>query len=257
MRKFIFSPDKHIGWERKNGKLVPLHNQAAINAMLEFARDFKPDVWIEGGDNLDCGPVSHWLKDKKISSQQLDLTKDTTYYTKNILQPINSIMNHNGERIWMKGNHEDWLDQLAELHPGLESLLDVKHLLNLEGWHVIPSGCHYNVGKLHFIHGDTIKGGQSVAAAAASKYGDHPLRFGHFHTYQTVTRYSMFDSKQAKTYTAVPALCAKNPNYLRNAPSSWLTGFNYGYIHADGTFTDYVPIIVNGKFSAEGRTYKG
>jgi hypothetical protein len=34
-------------------------------------------------------------------------------------------------------------------------------------------------------------------------------------------------------------------------------GFNYGYIHDDGTFTDYTPIIVNGRFTANGKTYVG
>ncbi len=66
---YVFSPDKHWGYEPAPGRhLRPLHDQKAINAMLEFGKDFKPDVWIEGGDDLDCGPVSHWLHGSESKS---------------------------------------------------------------------------------------------------------------------------------------------------------------------------------------------
>ena len=76
MQKFIFTPDKHIGWERDGKSTRPLHDAAAIKALMAFAKDFKPDLWIEGGDNLDCGPVSHWLKDRHLSAKDLNLKRD-------------------------------------------------------------------------------------------------------------------------------------------------------------------------------------
>lgn len=257
MLKYIFSPDKHVGWERSKGRLVPLHDEKAIQAMLAFASDFKPDIWIEGGDNLDCGPVSHWLKDKKISLKDLDLSKDIQAYSSLVLNPVNDLMNRKGtQRYWMKGNHEGWLNQFGELHPGMASLVDVTHLLPLSKWTVVEEGDYVKLGKLHFIHGDTLKGGARVAADAVARY-EHSIRFGHFHTYQVATKYSMLDARHTKTGVAVPGLCRRNPAYLEGRPNQWMQGFNYGYIHDDGTFTDYVPIIVNGRFSAEGRTYSG
>jgi len=256
MKKFIFNTDKHIGRERKGGKLVPVHDTKAINAVMEFARDFKPDVWIEGGDDLDCGPVSHWLKDKALASKDLDLRWDVDEYCKLVLHPLDEILAPNATRIKLTGNHEEWLNQLAELHPGLASLLDQRHLMDLRKWTLVPQGGYTKLGKLHFIHGDQLKGGARVAMDAVTKF-EHSIRFGHFHTYQVATKHSMLDAKDVKTGVAVPAMCKRNPNFLKGAPSQWVQGFNYGYIHPDGTFSDYVPIIVNGKFFAEGRAYKG
>lgn len=257
MRKFIFTPDKHVGWERKNGKLVPLHNEKAINAMLKFASDFKPDVWIEGGDNLDCGPASHWLQNKKISIQELDLSKDVREYTKLVLNPINSIMDRKGtEKFWMEGNHEMWPKDIGEINPGLANLLEMRTLLDLKGWNYVEQGDYIKLGKLYFVHGDNIGNGGNLAAKALALYG-HPVNFGHFHTHQVATAYSILDVKQTKTAKAIPGLCNRNPNYLRNRPNQWQLGFNYGYIQDNGMFNDYVPIILDGRFCAEGKLYVG
>lgn len=257
MKTFLFSPDKHVGWQRQGGKLVPLHDERAIAAMLAFASDFKPDIWIEGGDNLDCGPVSHWLKDKHVSLKDLDLSKDVAAYRAVALDPIAGIMARKGTRkYWMKGNHEGWLTEFGELHPGMAALMSVESLLPLRGWTVVDEGDYIKLGKLHFIHGDTLKGGAKVAEQAVLRY-EHSIRFGHFHTFQAATKHSMLDARDIKTGIAVPGLCKRNPNYLAGRPSQWTQGFNYGYIHDDGTFTDYVPIIVHGRFSANGHTYRG
>lgn len=256
MKKFLFSPDKHVGWERKSKKLVPLHDEKSITAMLKFAEDFKPDIWIEGGDNLDCGPVSHWLREKKISIADLDLSKDIDVYTRLVLQPLTTILGKGTQKYWMKGNHERWLTDFSESHPGMAALVDVETLLPLTTWSIVECGEYIKLGKLYFIHGDTLRGGARVADHAVNRY-EHSIRFGHFHTYQVATKYSMLDAKQIKTGIAIPGLCQRNPNYLKGRPNQWMQGFNFGYIHDDGTFTDYVPIIVNGKFSAEGRLYRG
>ena len=129
-QRYLFSPDKHVGWERGNKKLIPIHDARSIRALFKFAADFKPDIWIEGGDNLDCGPVSHWLQDKKLSLNNLDLSRDTTEYTKLVLDPVQQLPSVT-QKYWMIGNHEMWLTQLAEKHPGIRRLLGVTHLLDL------------------------------------------------------------------------------------------------------------------------------
>jgi hypothetical protein len=254
VQKYIFSPDKHVGWERGNKKLVPIHDSRSIKALMKFAQDFKPDIWIEGGDNLDCGPVSHWLQDKKLSLSNLDLSRDTDEYTKLVLDPLKQVKSIK-RRYWMIGNHEMWLSQLAEKHPGIQNVLSVDNLLDLSNWQIIGQGGHVKLGKLYFIHGDTLPSGTQMAHQAVVRY-EHSIRFGHFHTSQSATKYSALSAKDVKTGVAVPGLCRRNPNYLLNKPNQWSQGFNWGYIHADGTFTDYTTIIVNNRFTALGRTYR-
>lgn len=253
MQKFLFTPDKHIGFERRGSHLVPLHDPAAIAAMMAFAADFKPDIWIEGGDNLDCGPVSHWLSDKKLSAADLDLRRDVETYTELVLEPLSKLKLT--RKVWMIGNHEGWLTQLAEREPGLRHLLDVRHLLPLKGWDVIPQGGVVTLGKLHFIHGDTLRAkGKNNAEAAVTDY-EHSIRFGHFHTYRVASKYGALTG-EVKTGVSVPGLCRRNPGYLKNAPNQWSQGFCWGYIHDDGTFNDYVSIITKGRFTAHGLTYQ-
>lgn len=253
MRKFLFSPDKHVGFERRNGRLVPLHDEAAIGAMLAFAREFKPDIWIEGGDNLDCGPVSHWLSDRKLSLESLDLSRDTETYQRLVLDPVSKLKSVT-ERYWLVGNHEAWLDQLAEKHPGLRSVLDIERLLPLQDWTVVPQGAHVKLGKLYFIHGDTLKGGKTVAEQAVVRY-EHNIRFGHFHTYQVATKHSAVDATHIKTGVAVPGLCRRNPQYGKGAPNQWVQGFCWGYLHDDGTFHDTVSVFTKGRVCIHGQVY--
>jgi hypothetical protein len=255
LQKFIFTPDKHVGFENKKGKLTPLHDEQAINAMLSFASDFKPDVWIEGGDNLDCGPVSHWLSNQKASLEQLDLRKDCQLYNKLVLKPINSIM-RGKRKIWMMGNHEAWLYQAIEDKPGLRGVLDVQNLLPLDDWEFVDQGENVKLGKLAFIHGDTLPNVKNIAGIAIER-NNLSVAFGHFHTFQTFTKHTMLDSNEVMTGFAVPGLCRRNPNYAINRPNQWLNGFMYGYIQSNGEFTAYVPIIIRGRFAAEGKTYKG
>jgi hypothetical protein len=269
----IFSPDKHWGYERKHGKLAPLHDQRAIDAMLTFAQDFQPDVWIEGGDNLDCGPVSHWLKDKTLSSQGLRMQRDMDEYASQVLDPIDAIMGDRPMPAWavkkglitgqrkkkLRGNHEAWLDQLAEREPGLDGMLDLDRQLGLttRGWDWHEQGDVVDIGKLSYTHGDTVTGGDAIAKAGILAFDEGNLRFGHHHTYQVYTKHARISAPQARNAVAVPCLCHKAPSYGRKMPNKWMLGFNFFYVFEDGTFSDYTPIITNGRFAANGKVYKG
>jgi metallophosphoesterase superfamily enzyme len=256
MTKFIAAFDMHVGFENKNKHKVPLHDEKAINAMLKFASDFKPDTFVCGGDHLDCGPVSHWLQNSKKSSEGLDLGEDIELYTKMVMDPINKELKPKN-KIWMVGNHENWINDAIEKNPGLSSVLDLKKLLPLSGWKFIQQGGHHNIGQyLYFIHGDTLPNQRNIAAAAVERY-NKSIIFGHFHTYQAATKHSMLTAKEVKIGVAVPGLCKKNPNYLEGRPNQWLTGFCYGYVESNGHFTSYVPIIIDGKFMTEGKKYSG
>lgn len=260
LESFIYSPDKHVGWQQSKHGLQPLHDERAINAMLSFAQDFKPDTWIEGGDNLDYGPVSHWLADKKRASKDLDLSKDAREYRKIALDPINQIMSRRSKqkkrKIWMKGNHEDWAEGFAELNPGVRDLICPEGLLDLEDWDVVEQGGYRQLGHLYVFHGDTVANGANPAKSAVDKYG-RSIMLGHFHTHQVSPRHEMLDVEQPKVGIVVPGLCNKNPNYLKNKPNQWMKGFAYGWVLEDGQFQINVPIFINNKFVINGKIYRG
>jgi hypothetical protein len=251
--KFVFLTDIHWGYERVGGRLKPFHNEKALNAALTFVTDFKPDIVILGGDTLDCGAVSHHNKSKKRTLEGLRLRKDTEEVQAKVLDPLAGVK----DKRFCFGNHEDWVQDLIDEAPALEGIVEVETLLDLEnrGWQLIPQGGRTNIGKLWFLHGDVIKSSVNHARAAVTTY-ERNIRYGHFHTLDSHTKV-VPDDTEAHTGVAVPGLCNKNPKYLENAPSRWLNGFNYGYVEKDGSFNDYVVVITNGQFTAEGRRYVG
>lgn len=256
LRRYVAAFDLHLGYERKHGRKVPLHDPKAWDVVLQFTQDFKPHHFIFGGDILDCGPISHHNKGKPGNTDGLRLLSDAQECQREVIQPVESIVGRNGDLTFLWGNHESWiLDRLDE-DPALEGVLDLKTLLALDKWR-IPDFCHgFSLGKLHFIHGHEVRGGEHVAKAAVTNY-ERSVRFGHHHTYQTYTKTSAIDQKLGKTGVAVPCLCTKDPKYGEGKPNRWVQGFAFGYVAKNGDFTDYVGVIVDGRFAWNGKLYRG
>ncbi len=256
MKKFAFLTDLHYGFERRSGHKIALHDMKAFGAAFEFLRDFKPDTLILGGDFLDCGVISHHNKNRKKSVEGLRLLSDAEGLRKEVLDPLETLKAD--KQVYIIGNHEDWVEDLIEENPGIEGLVDVRKMLGLdkESWQLVPQGKYVNVGKLTFMHGDQLSGGEHVAKAAVTHW-ERSVRFGHHHTFQTYTKVSPIDERLARTGVAVPALCTKGPKYGEGKANRWVQGFNFGYVHQDGSFNDYVPIITNGRTTINGKTYRG
>lgn len=199
---------------------------------------------------LDCGAVSHHNKHRPGRTEGLKLREDAEVGRELFIKPVKA-----EKKVYIIGNHEDWLGDLVEEMPALEGIVDIEPLLGLKGWDIIPQGGMYNLGKLTFVHGDTVTGGEHVAKAAVINY-ERSIRFGHHHTYQVYTKTSPIDYKLAKTGIAVPCLCSKSPKYGEGKPNKWVQGFNYGYVDDKGNFSDYVAIIVDGKCVVNGKVYK-
>lgn len=251
--KFAFLTDLHFGYERKSGHKVALHDLDAFYCTLQYLQDFKPDIIIIGGDWLDCASISHHNHGKPGRTEGMRLYSDALECRKLTLEPLEAL---DSKLVYIIANHESWIDDLTDDQPALSDLVDLKKLLSLSKWTIIPQGGYFNLGKLTFIHGDQLSGGEQVAKAAVTSY-ERNIRFGHFHTFQAFTKNSPIDVKLAKTGIAVPSLCTKGPKYGESKPNRWVQGFLSGYVHSDGTFNDYVSIITNGKFTApNGKTYK-
>lgn len=253
IKRFVFAADLHWGYERRGGHKIPLHDLKAIKAMLAFVRDFKPDYFILGGDALDCGAISHHNKNKPGNIEGLRLLNDAQELREAVLDPIES---YSKNLIFITGNHCDWLNDLTIETPALEGLIDVASLLKLEKWKVIPQGGTYNLGKLTFLHGDTIVGGEHCAKAAVINY-ERNVRFGHFHSFSTYTKTSPIEQKLSKTGICVPCLCSKGPKYGEGKPNRWAQGFLYGYTGPKGYFNDYVVVITDGQCIVNGKLYHG
>lgn len=255
LEKFVFLTDLHWGYELKGGHKKPLHDIKALNVAMKFIKDYKPDYIILGGDILDCGAISHHNHGKPGATEGLKLRKDAQELRREVLEPLEA---SGAELVYIEGNHEAWLAQLEEAIPALEGLVDLRSILGLSDkrWTIIPQGDFYKLGKLVFIHGDTVRGGEHHAKWGAYAYEGN-VRFGHYHTYQAYTKLSALEGN-GHTAIVVPCLCHKRPKYGKGAPNKWMQGFLYGAVEGpQGVFGDSVAIIVNGKSVINGKVYEG
>jgi hypothetical protein len=256
MEKFLALFDLHWGYERRGGHKVTLHDPAALECALQFARDFKPDHIILGGDILDCGAVSHHNHGKPGATEGLKLVEDAKGCVAEVIRPLERAWSGRGRLVYHIGNHEDWLHDLEQKVPALEGMVTVQNLLKLdEKWEIIEQGGFSRLGKIVFIHGDQIRSGGVSAAKMAVEAYEKNVRLGHFHTYAVHTKTSEV-ADNGHTGMVVPCLCKRNPAYNEGAPNRWMQGFEYGWTDPKtGLFSDNVVIIVNGQAIVGGKRY--
>lgn len=254
MEKFVALFDLHYGYEINSSRhKVPLHDSKALSVAMQFIKDFKPDRVILGGDMLDCGSISHHNLGSAGKLEGLRILADAKGLREKVLDPLEAT---SASLTYMLGNHESWLDQLVEKVPSLDGIIQAEHLLKLDNWNVVEQGGIHKVGKLVFVHGDNITGGQYCANKAVVDY-EANVRFGHFHTFQAATKSTPVEAN-GHTGIAVPCLCRKSPNYGNKAPNKWMQGFLWGYTGGpNGSFNDYVTVIVNGHACVNGKQYVG
>lgn len=255
MERFVALYDMHWGYETRGGHKLALHDPKAVKIAMDFIADFKPHHVILGGDILDCGAVSHHRLPHAGQLESLRLLSDAKELRETVIRPLEKLVK--GRLVYIIGNHEDWLEDLTDNVPALKGIVEVESLLGLgRRWEVVEQGGAAKLGKLVFIHGDTIRGGEHVAKTAVLNY-ERNVRFGHFHTYQTFTKNTPVD-RAGHTAVSVPCLCRKNPGYGEGKPNKWMQGFEYGAVNGPhGTFEDNVAVIVDGRAIIGGKVYKG
>lgn len=241
--RYVFITDLHYGYERAGGKTLPLHDPRALDVTLQAVSDLHPDVIILGGDILDCGAIAHWNDGSPRSVEGLRLHRDMEECRERFIEPLEGIAK---TLVYIKGNHERFVEDLLDKHPGLEGALSIEKGLQLKagGWRIVPVGGHYNLHKLVFVHGDQIRGTARPSKWAVEAY-EKNIRFGHFHRYEATSKISALDN-QSKTGISVPCLMKRSPAYQGGAPNRWQQGFLWGDSHSNA-FWDSVAIIVNGK----------
>lgn len=268
IKRFMALYDIHVGTDKRLVKGImtsePTHSIEAIRAVMEFAQDFQPHWLFLGGDQLNCGPVSHWLKGKPRLAPDMNLKWEMDTLDELVLRPMDAIIppaGRGGRKIWKRGNHENWIDALVNENPGIEGLVEPENYLRLRqrGWELAGDEDIIQFGKVNFIHGhEVFKRGTVMAGSGAKKLGNayrRNIRAGHIHTFEVYTDITPADRSDYHTAICVPAMARANHAYTGGSSSNFQQGFNFGYVLPDGSFTDFVVIINNGKFVWNGRIY--
>ena len=261
--RFIALFDLHIGKEyiQTKGEMIlqPTHNAAAIEAVRQFSDDFEPHVLLLGGDQINCGPVSHWHNGKPRLTEGFRLKDEMDRLDELVLRPFEDTMLKTGRRkIWLDGNHEAWIQDFLAGNPGVEGLVAPNDYLKLKkrGYELYSQGEIASVGKVHFVHGDVIlgKGAANPAAKLVGAY-QRNIRAGHLHTYAAHIQESPVDRQDYHSGIIVPSLSNRCPAFIKYNPNKFMNGFLFGSVWENGEFTDHVMVINKNSFSYGGKIY--
>jgi len=263
--RFIALFDLHFGYDwhhTVNGlERKPAHDLGMVKIAADFIKDFEPNKIIFGGDQFHSSSISHWNKDKIISHVKDSYTDELDLFRTKCMTPIISAAPSTSEAVVLVGNHCQWALNLKEKFPQLQKLIDPYAYLGIsgpgakrDGWTYIPQGGRYDLGKMHFIHGDILKAGVMHARSAVYEWNCN-LRYGHFHSFQAATKCGQVSERDKKTAISVPMMGAHNPEFLKGAANAWMQGFLYGYVSKSGNFSDYVVIVPGREVIINGKVY--
>ena len=231
---------------------APLHDRAAVDCMIEYARVYKPDGIVIAGDLAEMSSVSHWLQNKRLLLEGKRLKDDIDCAVELAEYVANEVGVDQDKKIFLKGNHDEWLDMYLVEHPELIGLISMDEDMKERGWQVFPYNYRYVIGHLRVMHGMYVN--KYHANATLTTLGVSCI-YGHTHDHQAMT---VSHDDGEKTAISIGCLCDMNPRYKRNKPKRWVHGFaTIDVINETGEFfIDFVK-IVDGKTARKGVVYHG
>jgi len=233
---------------------VPHHNIAACKSVLQLASDVSFDRIYIVGDYMDLGCISHWNKNKHKTLEMKRLKED--YILGNaLLDELDKRLPKNCQKHFLKGNHEEWADQLVEEMPALQGLIEPESMLFLKerGYSVYQYNALVKMGRLYLTHG-IYAGGNTI-----KKHLDDlkvNIAFGHTHTLGLQLSASPARAIAFAGYN-IGCLCDLAPDYMRNRPNAWTHGFAVAYAYPNGYFDVELIRIIDGKFIFNNKVYSG
>ena len=256
IKRVVLLPDFHH----------PHINKPAVDAVFQFIKWFKPHAVNILGDAMNMDAVNHWkmARGAKKYFEGKRLQKEYIAFDEDILTPLEDLLPRDCEKVFMGGNHEDWIDGLIEKLPQFEGMIEVETSLQLRerGWEWIP-WIKYNArndsytrgikqyGKLLVFHGQYWN--KYHSAKTADSYSKS-CAYGHTHDIQLYTKVTI-DDKGFHTAQSIGCLCNTSPEFLKGRMDRWVNAFGVLYVREDGNYDLYVPVIINGKFTFNGKTF--
>ena len=241
----------------------PRYHKPTFDIFMQFAKDFRPDILILGGDNMNCGSVS---SHRPPAKEQLEspTDKERKGFDRDIVGPLEHIHGGKTEKIIFDGNHEMWLYDFMDKNPGIGGELDYIKRLNLKerGWQHIAYKKYWNCGKLSFHHGDwrhSRKGaayGAKHHAMKALEMSGRSVRYGHIHNPQMFTSIKLAKAGAPMTAMSLPCACELDQGYLEGGQTAWINGFYLGFIHDNGDFSDYMILVIKNRTVYAGKVYE-
>ena len=217
-KKAIILPDMQCGYYRDvNGNLVSLHDEKAIDIVVEFIKEQKPEVIAMNGDNAD---FCEFGKYRHTPAFQLT-TQATIDYLTTLCARLRSAA-PNAEIVWLEGNHEarlgNYILDNAMAAFGLKKgnapdswpVMSLPYLCRFEEYGIkylpgYPASTYWVNKKLRIIHGHKVASGGSTAHKYLGTEKTSVI-YGHIHRREWAER-TRQDWDGDKTILAASAGC--------------------------------------------------
>lgn len=229
----------------------------AMGVFLEFLEDYDPHAHIILGDFLDAEGISHWPSSSLEPRRFIPEVKEG----RSLLEEIEAATPSCKRRIYLEGNHEDWINQalvarLPEMMDGIDELglkPDLKALLDLTGfgYDLIPINHIFRLGKANFTHGYYTTDNHGKKHLDKLKGN---IFYGHLHDEKGWSDSSMDGTISAQSFGC---LCRLDAKFLKGKINNWVHGFGTFEFFPDGSFTHVFHRIKNGRLSYNGKVYGG
>lgn len=233
--RLLILPDTH----------APFEDRQAWNAMLDFAKDFKPDTIVHLGDLADFYCVSEHDKDPRRAHNLVEESQ----ITNNLLDQLDGLKAK--RKVFCTGNHEQRAERAIMRHvPGLAGAVSVDSLLHLtkRGWHVEPYMEPVKIGKLMCVH-DIGRSGANAVRQAAVATGSSIIT-GHGHRLESLYFGTTTGERHVSAMAGWLGLAdeAKYTSPVNKA--AWQHGFATALMEASGDFLLSLVPIVDGRIIA-------
>ena len=261
VKRWLVIPDAH----------VPFHDRAAWSCVLQAIKMVKPDGFINLGDFTEGESVAHWQWKKKkrppLDYQLKDIDAEIGIVN-GFWDDLDAVLDKCKvkERVYIMGNHDDWWDRMVEENPFLEFtrhdygsgyLFKDAFRLSKRGYHVVPIGDHYQIGKLYFSHGEHCR-----SALLSSRWhclhGGVNMIYGHFHDVQEYSISHLDGNKGAWCIGCLKSFKHEDANqWLIRRSINWSHAFAVVDFWTGGLFTVHTVRIIDGRCSLWGNLIDG
>jgi hypothetical protein len=223
------------------------------NCVLKVISDFKPTIFIFGGDQLDLAMISVFNKKKPKLLENERISKTYKKFNKDIFLQLEALLPENCTKYWLDGNHEERVTKFIEGNPNMEGLIEIENHINFNSWIRKEYKEVLKIGHMHFSHG--IWWNKYHAERNARAYQKN-IFTGHAHTSQLYTSISPVDALPRQS-VSVGCMCIVNPEYRKEEPNHWINQFLIFYILSDDTFRYEIITIMDGICIVNGKLYDG
>jgi len=226
----------------------------ALRCAREVIKAYKPHGILYGGDASELSSLNHWEQDKRLKMEGRRYNRD--------IESIKFMFDWMDEahkpkeKIYLMGNHEEWVNLYINYHPEQEGRMDwVKETeLIKRGFEVIPLNKSKQLGKALFIHGLYTN---LHHAYKTSHIYPRTIFYSHNHDYQVHSFHSPIDHKEIRYAKSMGCLCDLAPSYGRNQPNRWMHLFGMLWLKDNGEFQMDDKIVIRGETIVNGRIFKG